>query len=69
MWSKTIFWGRTEWGAAPDQIAPKKTSFGPNFDIGEFYDRGGPCTRGPAELGHDARASRLFQGLRQWHVR
>ena len=45
---KLLFWGPIGWGAVPHWIGPKKTSFGPNFDIGEFYDRGGPCTRGSA---------------------
>ena len=36
------------WGTVPHWIGPKNSSFGPNFDIVEFYDRGGPCTMGPA---------------------
>ena len=45
---KLLFLGPIGWGTVPHWIGPKKSSFGPNFDIGEFYDRGGPCTRGPA---------------------
>ena len=45
---KLLFWGPIGWGTVPHWIGPKTTGFGPNFDIGEFYDRGGPCTRGPA---------------------
>ena len=44
---KLVFWVRSD-GARPPSDRTQKTSFGPNFDIGEFYDRGGPCTRGPA---------------------
>ena len=61
---KLVFLGRTEWGAAPHWIGPKKTSFGPNFDIGEFYDRGGACTRGPA---YHSRAAR--RGAARYRVR
>jgi hypothetical protein len=43
---KLVFLGPIGWGTVPHWIGPKKTIFGPNFDIGEFYDRGGPCTRG-----------------------
>ena len=38
---KLVFLGPIGWGTVPHWIGPKKTSFGPNFDIGEFYDRGG----------------------------
>ena len=41
---KPIFLGPIGWGPGPHWIAPKKMGFGPNFDIGEFYDRGRPCT-------------------------
>ena len=43
---KLLCLDRTGWGAAPHWIGLQKSSFGPNFDIGEFYDRGRPCTRG-----------------------
>ena len=48
MWTKTTFWGFDRMGARPRLDRTQKSSFGPNFDIGEFYDRGGPCARGPA---------------------
>ena len=43
---KLLFGSPIGWGTVPHWIGLKKSSFGPNFDIGEFYDRGGPCTRG-----------------------
>ena len=43
---KPIFWGPIGWGTVPHWIGPKKMGFGPNFDIGEFYDPGGPRTLG-----------------------
>ena len=46
---KLVFWGPIAWEPGPHPIGPKTTSFGPNFDIDEFYDRGGPCTRGSAD--------------------
>ena len=45
---KLLFGGPIGWGTVPHWIGLQKSSFGPNFDIGEFYDRGGPCARGPA---------------------
>ena len=44
---KLLFGGPIGWGPGPDWIGPQKSSFGPNFDIGEFYDRGGPCASLP----------------------
>ena len=37
---KLVFWGPIGWGTVPHWIGPKTSIFGPNFDIGEFYDRG-----------------------------
>ena len=38
---KPIFWGPIGSGPGPHWIGPKTMGFGPNFDIVEFYDRGG----------------------------
>ena len=43
---KLVVLGPIAWRPGPHPIRPKTTSFGPHFDIVEFYDRGRPCTRG-----------------------